>query len=144
MKVLALDYGLKRIGVSVGDTSLRIAFTRDYFSNNKDVLAKITEFVIKEQVAVVVFGKPLMLEGETSASLLLVEKFAKELEESMLKAKLKLQFVFVDERFSTNIAAQRLRAAACKKAKKREMIDSAAAQVILETYFSMNMESPKE
>ena len=133
MKILALDYGKARIGVAIGDTSFGIAFARDFIANkdSKKAIEEICKLAKDEQIEKIIIGRPVMLEGSESDSSLAVEDFKDNLEEEI-----SVSIELVDERFSTNIAQQRLNSGLAKNKKKKQLIDSSAAQVILEGYLN--------
>ncbi|MDA1060532.1 MAG: Holliday junction resolvase RuvX, partial [bacterium] len=122
-KVLALDYGSKRIGLASGDVRDGIAFPRDIFENKGDVLDRIVSLCYELSVEVVVIGLPLSMEQQQEENPLMkgIRDFADKLGEKGLNIK------FVDERLSSFEAAQ--------KTGEREKNDAEAAQIILQRYF---------
>lgn len=120
--VLAFDFGLKRIGVAVGEPELRSAHPLRAVARFDQIASLISEW----QPAALVVGLPASLQGEAHAMTRHAENFARRLER-----RFKLPVTRVDERFTSVEAAARLRGT---RAKKTE-IDSVAAQLILEQYF---------
>jgi putative Holliday junction resolvase len=118
--VLAFDFGLKRIGVAVGEPELRSAHP----------LPAVTDFFQVERLieewkpASLVVGLPTAANGEPHAMTKQAEAFARRLER-----RFKLPVARVDERFTSVEAEHRLRGL------KKKAIDSVAAQLILEQYF---------
>jgi putative Holliday junction resolvase len=118
--VLAFDFGLKRIGVAVGEPELRSAHP----------LPAVTDFFQVERLieewkpAGLVVGLPTAANGEPHAMTKQAEAFARRLER-----RFKLPVARVDERFTSVEAEHRLRGL------KKKAIDSVAAQLILEQYF---------
>lgn len=131
MNVLALDYGKKRIGVAVGNTASGIAFVRDFIPNNEYCFDAIAELCKQEKIEKIIIGKPIMLGGEDSDSTQNVEDFYQILSSQLST----FNFELIDERFSTNIAQSRLNQGMAKQSKKKSLIDSSSAQVLLENYF---------
>jgi putative Holliday junction resolvase len=120
--VLAFDFGLKRIGVAVGEPELRTAHPLRAVSRFEEIPPLIGEW----QPAVLVVGRPTSAQGEPHRMTRQAEDFARRLER-----RFKLPVARVDERFSSVEAQSRLRGT---RAKKTE-IDSVAAQLLLEQYF---------
>ncbi|HUG77420.1 MAG TPA: Holliday junction resolvase RuvX [Burkholderiales bacterium] len=120
--VLAFDFGLKRIGVAVGEPELRSAHPLRAVARFDQIASLVSEW----QPAALVVGLPASLQGEAHAMTRQAENFARRLER-----RFKLPVTRVDERFTSVEAASRLRGTRAKKAQ----IDSVAAQLILEQYF---------
>lgn len=120
--VLAFDFGLKRIGVAVGEPELRTAHPLPAVGD----FSQIEKLVAQWQPASLVVGLPLSVAGAAHAMTEHAERFARRLE-----GRFKLPVARVDERFSSVEAQSRLRGTRAKKGE----IDSVAAQLILEQYF---------
>jgi len=120
--VLAFDFGLKRIGVAVGEPELRTAHPLPAVN----AFPQIEKLVHEWKPATLVVGLPTSVQGEVHAMTRHAEHFARRLEK-----RFKLPVTRVDERFSSVEAQSRLRGTRAKKAE----IDSVAAQLLLEQYF---------
>ena len=118
--VLAFDFGLKRIGVAVGEPELRTAHPLRAVSRFDEIQALILEW----QPASLVVGLPTSVQGVAHAMTKQAEDFARRLEK-----RFKLPVARVDERYTSVEAESRL------KGMKKKAIDSVAAQLILEQYF---------
>jgi putative Holliday junction resolvase len=118
--VLAFDFGLRRIGVAVGEPELGIVHPLpavcDFF--------QIQKLVEEWKPASLVVGLPTSAQGEPHRMTRQAEDFARRLER-----RFKLPVARVDERYTSVEAESRL------KGIKRKAIDSVAAQLILEQYF---------
>jgi putative holliday junction resolvase len=121
--VLAFDFGLKRIGVAVGEPELRTAHPLPAIGR----FSQIEKLVEEWRPAALVVGRPTSVQGEAHAMTRQAEDFARRLER-----RFKLPVARIDERFSSVEAESRLRGTRAKKAE----IDSVAAQLILEQYFA--------
>jgi putative transcription antitermination factor YqgF len=137
MKILSLDYGYKRIGVSVGEIKVGIAFPRDILFNDKRVNEEILKICEHNAIKKIIIGHPLMLDSSPSESSERVLVFKEELEKYFKKKKCDLIVELFDERFSTNIAEYKIKLHP-KQKKLKKYVDSFAAQVILEDYFRRN------
>jgi len=118
--VLAFDFGLKRIGVAVGEPELGTAHPLPAVSS----FEKIQSLVAEWQPAALVVGMPTSVQGTPHAMTRQAEDFARRLEK-----RFKLPVARVDERYTSVEAESRL------KGVKNKAIDSVAAQFILEQYF---------
>ena len=117
--VLAFDFGLKRIGVAVGEPELGTAHPLRAVAG----FTQIEKLVDEWKPARFVVGLPIAERGEHALARR-VEKFARRLE-----GRFKLPVVRVDERFTSVEAESRLRGI------RRKAVDSVAAQLILEQFF---------
>jgi putative holliday junction resolvase len=118
--VLAFDFGLKRIGVAVGEPELRTAHPLPAISRFQQIEHLVTEWKPSELVV----GRPTSAQGEPHKMTRQAEDFARRLEK-----RFKLPVARVDERYTSVEAESRLRGI------KNKAIDSVAAQLILEQYF---------
>jgi putative holliday junction resolvase len=118
--VLAFDFGLKRIGVAVGEAELRTAHPLPAISD----FSAIQKLVAEWKPASLVVGLPTSAKGEPHKMTRQAEDFARRLEK-----RFKLPVARVDERYTSVEAESRL------KGLKNKAVDSVAAQLILEQYF---------
>jgi putative Holliday junction resolvase len=119
--VLAFDFGLKRIGVAVGEPELGTAHPLAAISApGFDAIGKL---VAEWRPAQLVIGLPVAANGAHPLARR-VERFARQLE-----GRFHIPVARVDERFSSVEAESRLRGM------KRTSIDSVAAQLLLQQYF---------
>ena len=126
--VLAFDFGLKRIGVAVGEPELGTAHPLPAIA--APGFDSISRLVSEWQPRSLVVGLPVAERGEHALARR-VERFARQLE-----GRVRLPVARVDERFSSVEAESRLKGGRTKSAGGRRAIDSVAAQLILEQYFS--------
>lgn len=125
MKILAIDWGGKRIGTAIGTTEIRLPRPYLQIPNDTDTIEKITSTIDEETVEQIVVGLPRNLSGEETAQSAEVRRFAGELEESV-----ECGVVLVDETLSTHAASE------LKEQFPKADIDSLAATVILGDYFN--------
>jgi len=119
--VLAFDFGLKRIGVAVGEAELGTAHPLPGIA--APGFAAIERLVREWQPSTLVVGLPVAAHGEHALAGR-VQRFARQ-----LAGRFRLPVETVDERYSSVEAERRLRGA------KRKPVDSVAAQILLEQYF---------
>ena len=119
--VLAFDFGLKRIGVAVGEPELRTAHPLPPIA--APGFDSIGKLLAEWRPARIVVGLPVAEQGEHPLAKR-VERFARQLE-----GRFRVPVARVDERFTSVEAESRLRGS------KGKSVDSVAAQLILEQYF---------
>jgi putative Holliday junction resolvase len=134
--ILALDFGLRRIGVASGDTLTRSARPRGAIGNGPSgpdwaALRKHLDDVRPARLAI---GEPYNADGSASPLTEKARRFAAELHQ-----RCSLPVDLVDERWSSQDAEERLRAARASGLKTRRVsaadVDATAAAVILERWF---------
>lgn len=131
MRLLGIDYGLKRVGLAVADDDTGLAFPRPAIERTSGdaLVAEIGRIVAEEQVAALVLGLPLALDGQDTDMTRQVRNLAKK-----LKAKLGLPVHLVDERLTSTEAQARLREAGVSSRNMKGRLDSGAAALILQAY----------
>ena len=118
--VLAFDFGLRRIGVAVGEPELRTAHPLPAVAR----FSQVEKLVEEWRPGTLVVGRPTSAQGEPHAMTRQAEDFARRLER-----RFRLPVARVDERFTSVEAESRLRGM------RKKAVDSVAAQLILEQYF---------
>ncbi len=128
--VLGLDLGQARIGVALSDPARRIAVPIGTVRTGapQDVKA-IAALVAEHAVTELVVGHPLSLSGRKGEAAAHAERFA-----DTLRIVLGLPVHIQDERLSTVEAERSLRAAGVSGRARREVVDRAAAAVILQAW----------
>src|SRR5262245_53720514 len=131
MGVAALDVGDARIGVAVADdlgVSVRGVGVVSRKGGAHDLTA-VERMLAPHGVSQVVIGLPLNMDGSEGRQAARVRAFG-----ARVAAHLGLPVHFWDERLTTFEAEDRLRGAGVKAARRRELIDQVAAEVILRSY----------
>jgi putative Holliday junction resolvase len=130
-RILAIDYGQKRVGLAVTD-SLQIIATALDTIHSKDAVRYISEYVERERVELFVIGFPKDLQNRTTDATKYVEAFIKQLG----KAFPNIDVVKIDERFTSKIAFRTMIDGGLKKSDRRDkaMIDKISAVIILQSY----------
>lgn len=131
MRKLGLDIGEKRIGIALSDPTGTIANPLTTIERNKlKVVAKKIRYLIEEhEVGEIVAGLPVDLKGLKAIAAQKVDSYLNELEKE-----LDMPITRFDERLTSKIADQMLRASGIKRDKRKKVIDEMAASVILQSY----------
>ena len=126
---IAIDVGDARIGVAVSDPAGMIATPVETVAAGKLAMDRLAAIVAEFEPVECVVGLPLSLSGREGPAAVKVRVFAGQLAERISPVPIRL----FDERMSTITADSLLRHSAKSGAKKRSVIDQAAATVILQT-----------
>lgn len=130
-RILAIDYGKKRTGIAVTDTLQMIANGLTTIETNE--LEKfIVDYVTKEDVSVIVVGKPTQMNGENSENMKRIEPFFNRLKKLFPDK----EITYYDERFTSVLAHQTMiQSGIGKKARQdKALVDKISATIILEDY----------
>ncbi|MBS0152030.1 MAG: Holliday junction resolvase RuvX [Nitrospira sp.] len=130
-RILALDYGTKRIGVALSDElgwTAQPLETIERRTLDRD-LAHIQQLVHAHDVREVVIGLPLRLNGEEGPAVQAVHVFVDQLGEV-----LSVPIVMWDERMTTRSAEELLIAADVSRKKRKGVVDRVAAAILLQGY----------
>lgn len=130
--VLAFDFGLKRIGVAIGESLLgqARALTAIAAEAGDARFAAIAELIAEWQPARLVVGLPQSMDGGEHAMSVRCRRFAHQLE-----GRFRLPVSLIDERLSSVEAERRLADAGLDWRARKQQVDAAAAQIILQDYF---------
>jgi putative Holliday junction resolvase len=132
-RILALDYGTKRIGVALSDELGWTAQPFETFERRTldwDV-AHVAALVASHEVERVVLGFPLQLDGREGPAVQAMREFAGKLE-----AGLSVPLVLWDERMTTKAAEDLLIAADVSRKKRKGAVDRIAAALLLQSYLA--------
>lgn len=132
VKLIGIDYGVKRIGVATADVETRIAMPLTTIDGRNDVTrdARATaDLARREGASALVVGLPLSMDGTESEQTAVTRRFAAEL------ARLSgLPVHLHDERLSSFAAEQVMDEAGVRPAGRKGLTDRIAAQKILQAY----------
>ena len=133
MKYLGLDLGTRTLGVSISDMTKTIATaygTVHFEDENYDqAISKLSTIVEKEPIEKFILGLPKNMNGTVGPRALTTLQFKKKLEETF-----KIPVDVQDERLSTKEASGYMIKADMSRKKRKQKIDSLAANIILQTY----------
>ena len=132
-KVLGIDYGTKRVGIAISDSSQIIASALCTVPN-KEIFKFLLNLMKKEEIDKIVVGDAKNLDGSDTDSTKEIKLFVEKLQKLFPKNKV-LTF---DERFTSKIALQSLFDSGIKRNKRqnKSLIDKVSATIILQDYLS--------
>ena len=133
MRILGIDYGDARVGISMTDplgiTSQGIE-TIHHNGNDKIVLKRLEELIKEYEVTTLVIGMPINMNGTKTERAEVTEKFIHK-----LKCKFgKINIETIDERLTTVEAHKTMNYLNINKHKKKNIVDTISAVYILDTY----------
>jgi len=130
-RILAIDYGQKRVGIAVTDELQLIANSLDTV-HSKDIFTFLKEYLKKEKVDCFVIGEPKQMNNQASESIKYINPFINQLKKEFPDIPIER----CDERFTSKIASQTILISGLKKKDRQDksLIDSISATIILQTY----------
>jgi putative Holliday junction resolvase len=136
MRSLGLDLGTKTLGLALSDKSNQIANpfkVLHWDGENYDLLFKDLDLIIKDNgIGTLVLGLPKNMNNTLGFAAERSLKFKEALEK-----RYELERVLIDERLSTTEATNYLLDADMSRKKRKNVVDSVAASIILDTYLKM-------
>jgi putative Holliday junction resolvase len=135
---LAFDFGERRLGVAVGDLSLRISHPLVTIEADSDAarLDAVAALIGEWQPAVLVVGLPAHMDGTEHALSARCRKFARR-----LGVRFGLPTELVDERLTSYAAGEALAQAGVRGRRQKQMLDQVAAQQILDAFFALHRDA---
>jgi len=130
-RILAIDYGNKRVGLAVTDP-LKIIATRLTTVAANDIWVFLADYFSREEVELVLVGYPKQLNNEPSEAIRYINPFLKKFQQVYVDMPVKL----MDERFTSQMAFQTMIDAGVKKKDRQNKatIDGVSATIILQSY----------
>jgi putative holliday junction resolvase len=134
-RILAIDYGSKRVGLAVTD-SLRLIATGLTTVHSKDLIEFLENYFKKEVVDVIVVGEPKTLQNNKSDSARFIDPFVVHLQRKFPEKKIERY----DERFTSAMAHQTMLSGGLKKKDRqaKETVDMISAIIILQDYMNFS------
>lgn len=134
MRIVGIDFGEKRTGLSVTDP-MKIIATHHSTVDTKDLLVYLESYCTKEEVEGFVIGRPLNLKNELN-----------EIYTKILIFKEKLATLFpskyideIDERYTSKMATKSILDSGVNKKKRQDkrLVDMVSAVIILQNYLDL-------
>lgn len=133
-RILAIDYGQKKVGFAVTD-ELRICANALETVHVSKAFDYLMAYLKTEKVDIIVVGEPKTMRNENSDSARFIEPFVNRLKKEITD----IQIVRMDERFTSRMAFQTLIDAGIGKKKRQDklLIDKISATIILQSYMQL-------
>ena len=130
-KILAIDYGSKRVGVAITD-SLKIIATGLSTVSTINIYSFLEEIIQKEKISHIVIGLPKNLDNSNTDSTYEISVFINKLKQ--LYANIVVDSI--DERFTSLMAKKIILSSGINKKRRRDkaLVDQVSATIILQSY----------
>ncbi|MGY6649904.1 Holliday junction resolvase RuvX [Wenyingzhuangia sp. IMCC45574] len=132
-KILSIDYGTKKTGVAISDTSKTFAFALDTIAT-KELFAFLQKITKEEKIDTFVIGEPKQMDGSHSESEVHIKEFISKLEKTYHHIPIKR----FDERFTSKMAFDTMLASGIGKKKRQNkgLVDKISATIILQEFLN--------
>jgi putative Holliday junction resolvase len=133
MRILAVDWGERRIGLAVSDPHEVIAsgLRTLVVSSAEQAVAGVARVAREVEAERVVVGMPLLMDGTRGAAAQTAQAFADRVGEAS-----GLPVETYDERLTSALSGRRLREAGVRTGRAKERVDQGAAVALLESYLA--------
>lgn len=131
-RILAIDYGNKRVGLAVTDP-LQIIATGLTTVSAHTSFEFVMDYVAKNEVVTIVIGLPKQLNNEYSESYKYIKPFFNRLKKALPQHNI----VYYDERFTSTLANRAIIEGGVRKSVRRNnkgLVDMVSATIILQSY----------
>lgn len=132
-RIMALDYGAKRIGIALSDPMMIFATPYKTILNDNRLWKELEIIINEKNIIKIILGFPVKESGKESEIAAKILKFKND-----LISKYKTQVELWDERYTSAIASEMIHQSVSKKKKRREkgLVDRNAAAIILQEYLN--------
>ncbi|MDR1585317.1 MAG: Holliday junction resolvase RuvX [Prevotellaceae bacterium] len=139
-RILAIDYGQKRVGLAVTDPLQLIATGLDTVFVH-EAMTYLEKYIAQNDVERIVVGLPKQMNGEESESMQYIRPFVKGLERKFPD----IPVEFFDERFTSVLAHRAMLDGGLKKKDRQNkaLVDKISATIILQSYLESNKTAKK-
>lgn len=129
--MMGIDYGEKRIGISLSDPLLTFAYPFTTLQNDQTFFRKLSDIINEKNVVKIILGLP----SSRFKSSAIISESVKKLKNE-IETNLKTEVILWDEEYSSVIATAKVIESVTKKSKRKnkELIDKQSAAVILQEY----------
>ncbi len=130
-KVIAIDYGTKRVGIAATDDLQLIASGLETV-HSSELVTYLERFFQTNDVEVIVVGMPKTLQNSSADSTKEVEKMVKHLQRKFAAIKVET----IDERFTSTLASKAIYQSGVKKKQRQNkaLVDEVSATILLQDY----------
>ena len=129
-RLLAIDYGARRIGLALSDPLKMIAspYRTIINKNNTNLIEEIERIIAEEDVELTIIGLPLGMAGQITEQTKKVEEFA----DKLIARGIAIEYE--DERWSTLAAKRSMKEQNIKSGYNKDLVDQTAAAIFLQQY----------
>ena len=133
MRILAVDWGMRRIGLAVSDPNGVIASALPTLrvTGREEALAGVSRVAAEQEVERIVVGLPLLMSGARGRAAEAAEAFARAIAE-----RTGIAVDTYDERLTSALSQRRMHEIGMKPGRAKERVDQGAAMALLESYLT--------
>ncbi len=133
-RILAIDYGQKRVGLAVTDED-RIIASPLTTVHSKDIIVFLKDYMKRERVDLFVVGEPRQMNNQASESVKFIDPFVRLLAREFPEIPVER----VDERFTSKMAQRSMLESGLKKKDRsdKSIVDMVSAAIILQSFLEM-------
>jgi putative Holliday junction resolvase len=130
-RIMAFDYGNKRLGIAVTDPLQMIANGLTTI-HPKDAIDFLKKYLLTEEIEIFVVGEPRQMDGTASQSAQHVKGFVTILKKNFPE----IPIAMMDERFTSKMASAVIAQSGLKKTARQDkaLVDTISATIILQSY----------
>jgi len=130
-RVMAIDYGQKRVGIAVSDL-LHISANGLTTLSVNEVFPFLEKYLVQENVETIVVGFPRQMNGKESDSMKFIRPFVAKLVQKFPQ----IELIYEDERFTSVLAHKTMLEGGLKKKDRQNkaLVDKISATIILQSY----------
>ena len=130
-RILAIDYGKKRVGLAVTDPLQMIASRLETVSSY-DIWKFLDNYFRREKVVLVLVGYPVQMNNEPSQAVTFINPFLK----AFIRKYPDMPIQQVDERYTSKLAFQTMIDSGLKKSERqnKSLVDGVSATILLQSY----------
>lgn len=128
MKILAIDYGTKNVGIAISDDTCKMAFPLETVAS-KNAIERIVEIVQEKKITQLIVGLPVNMDGSLGKKARESHEFGKKLERTT-----GIIPEYIDETLTSFDAEHEMKEHHVKRKKRKELVDQLAAQRMLQEF----------
>jgi putative Holliday junction resolvase len=130
-RIMGIDYGKKRIGISLSDPLKTFAYSFSVIQNDSWKFIELGQVIKEKGIVKIILGIPNEIKHSSTSIVEDVKKFKLDLEK-----KFSLEVILWDETYTSVIAGQRILESikSKKKRKDKSLLDMDSAAIILQEY----------
>jgi putative pre-16S rRNA nuclease len=130
-RIMAIDFGEKRIGIALSDPLFIFAYPHTALENDSELIKNLGKIVSEKKIKKIILGLPSSLKSASAKIAAKVYNFKEE-----LINKFDLEVILWDEEYTSVMAQQKVLESVTgkKKRKNKSLVDQNAAAIILQEY----------
>ena len=130
-RIMGIDFGRKRIGISLSDPLKTFAYSYKTIKNDNEKFFELEKIIREKEIIKIILGIPNEFKISPTSIVESVKEFKSDLE-----AKFKLEVILWDETYTSAIAEQKILQSVSSKKKRqnKSLVDMNSASIILQEY----------